>query len=179
MGGGIKARPSLTTAGTEGEHGRAMLDLSPPERTLKVCRAAARLCGRLGWAPVMEVPLPTGRRLDILALLPDGDFVAIEVKSCARDFQTDAKWTEYRDWCDRLFFAVDLDFPQSLLPEDVGLIVADDGEAAILRQPAEHRLAPARRKSLLLRYARLSAGRLQGLLDPSGAAELRASLRVE
>jgi hypothetical protein len=156
-----------------------MLDLSPPERTLRVCRAAARLCGRLGWAPVMEVPLPTGRRLDILALEPDGGFAAIEVKSCARDFQTDLKWREYREWCDRLYFAVDLDFPQSLLPEDVGLIVAEDGEAAILRPAAEHRLAPARRKSLLLRYARLTAGRLQGLLDPSGAAELRASLRVE
>ncbi|MFC7608437.1 MmcB family DNA repair protein [Teichococcus aestuarii] len=53
------------------------------------------------------------------------------------------------------------------------------GEAAILRQPAEHRLAPARRKALLLRYARLAAGRLQGLCDPAGAAELRAALRVE
>lgn len=153
--------------------------LTPPERTLRVCRAAARLCGRLGWAPLLEVPLPTGRRLDILALQPDGDFTAIEVKSCARDFQTDAKWHEYRDWCDRLYFAVDLDFPQALLPEEAGLIVCDDGEAAILRPPAEHRLAAARRKSLLLRYARLAAGRLQGMLDPAGAAELRASLKVE
>lgn len=153
--------------------------LTPPERTLRVCRAAGRLCGRLGWAPVLEVPLPTGRRLDILALEPDGDFTAIEVKSCARDFQTDAKWHEYRDWCDRLFFAVDLDFPQALLPEGVGLIVADEGEAAILRPAPEHRLPPARRRSLLLRYARLAAGRLHGLCDPAGAAELRAALKVE
>lgn len=160
-----------------------MPEISPlpsiPERTLTVCRAAARLCGRLGWAPVLEVPLPTGRRLDILALEPDGGFTAIEVKSCARDFLSDGKWHEYREWCDRLFFAVDLDFPQELLPEDVGLIVAEAGEAAILRQPAEHRLAPARRKALLLRYARLAAGRLRGLCDPAGAAELRAALRVE
>lgn len=156
-----------------------MPDLSPPERTLRVCRAASRLCGRLGWAPLLEVPLPVGRRLDILALEPDGTFTAIEVKSCARDFQSDNKWHEYRDWCDRLFFAVDLDFPQALLPEDVGLIVAEDGEAAILRHPAGHKLPPARRKALLLRYARLSAGRLQSMLDPSGAAELRAALKVE
>ena len=31
-------------------------------------RAAARLCVLLGWAPVHEVPLPNGRRADILAL---------------------------------------------------------------------------------------------------------------
>lgn len=169
----------LDAHGNGGRTWAAMLDLTPPERTLRVCRAAARLCGRLGWASVLEVPLPSGRRLDILALEADGSFTAIEVKSCARDFQTDAKWHEYRDWCDRLFFAVDLDFPQLLLPAEVGLIVAEDGDAAILRQPAEHRLAPARRKALLLRYARLAAGRLQALQDPSGAAELRASLRVE
>lgn len=156
-----------------------MSDLTPPERTLRVCRAASRLCAQLGWTSVAEVPLASGRRLDLLALAADGEFIAIEVKSCARDFLTDAKWHEYRDWCDRLFFAVDLDFPQALLPAEVGLIVADAGEAAMLRPAPEHRLAPARRKALLLRYARLAAGRLQGLSDPEGVAELRAALRVE
>ncbi|MFC3126808.1 MmcB family DNA repair protein [Pseudoroseomonas globiformis] len=156
-----------------------MSELSPPERTLRVCRAAARLCGRLSWAPLLEVPLPSGRRLDILALDAEGCLAAIEVKSCARDFQADLKWHEYREWCDRLYFAVDLDFPQSLLPEDVGLIVADEGDAAILRPAPDHRLAPARRRSLLLRYARLSAGRLHGMIDPAGALELRAALKVE
>jgi hypothetical protein len=156
-----------------------MLELSTPERTLRVCRAASRLCGRLGWAPLLEVPLPSGRRLDILALDADGCLTAIEVKSCARDFQADLKWPEYREWCDRLFFAVDLDFPQALLPEDVGLIVADDGEAAILRPAPAHKVAPARRKSLLLRYARLAAGRLHGMLDPAAATELRAALKAE
>lgn len=156
-----------------------MSELLPPERTLRVCRAASRLCAQRGWTAVPEVPLPNGRRMDLLALDNDGGFTAIEVKSCARDFQTDSKWWEYRDWCDRLYFAVDLDFPQALIPEDVGLIVADDGEAAILRHPAEHKLAPARRRALLLRYARLAAGRLQLLADPAGAAEMRAALRVE
>ena len=117
--------------------------------------------------------------MDLLALDNDGGFTAIEVKSCARDFMTDLKWREYREFCDRLYFAVDLDFPQELIPEDVGLIVADEGEAAILRHPAEHKLAPARRKALLLRYARLAAARLQFLADPVGAAEMRAALRVE
>jgi hypothetical protein len=156
-----------------------MSELLPAERTLRVCRAASRLCAQLGWTAVPEVPLPNGRRMDLLALDNDCGFTAIEVKSCARDFLSDAKWWEYRDWCDRLYFAVDLDFPQVLIPEDVGLIVADEGEAAILRHPAEHKLAPARRRAMLLRYARLAAGRLQMLADPAGAAEMRAALRVE
>ena len=99
--------------------------LSATERTAQVCRAATRFCAFRGWTPVHEMPLPNGRRADILALEPDGCFVVVEVKSCARDFLTDSKWPEYRDYCDRLFFAVDLDFPQELLPEDAGLLVAD------------------------------------------------------
>ncbi len=148
-------------------------------RTLAVTRAAARFCALRGWAPVEQVPLPDGRRADILALLPSGDFTIIEVKSCARDFLSDGKWPDYRAWCDRLYFAVDLDFPQGLLPAEAGLIVAEDREAALLRDAPEHRLAPARRRALLQRYAMLAAGRLAALADPAGAAELRAALRVE
>lgn len=152
---------------------------SAAERTLSVCRAAARFCALRGWAPVMEMPLPNGRRADILALLPDGGFAVVEVKSCARDFLSDGKWPEYREFCDRLFFAVDLDFPQELLPEDVGLIVADGPDAALLRDAPAHSLAPARRRALLHRYAVTAAGRLAALQDPSGLAEIRAALRVE
>jgi hypothetical protein len=138
-----------------------------------------RFCARRGWAPVAEMPLPNGRRADILALLPDGSFVAIEVKSGPRDFLTDAKWPEYRDYCDQLFFAVDLDFPQELLPGDSGLIVADGPEAELLRDAPSHRLAPARRRALLHRFASQAAHRLAALADPAGLAELRAALRAE
>ena len=151
----------------------------PPERTAAICRAAARFCAHRGWAPVAEVPLPNGRRADILALLPDGGFVILEVKSCARDFQTDGKWPEYREYADRLYFAVDLDFPRHLLPEDTGLIVADGPDAALVREAPEHRMAPARRKALLHRYAMVAAARLAALSDPVGFAELRAALRLE
>lgn len=153
--------------------------MEAPARTLAVTRAAARFCALRGWAPVEQVPLPDGRRADILALLPTGDFTIIEVKSCARDFLSDAKWPEYRAWCDRLYFAVDLDFPQGLLPAEAGQIVAEDREAALLREAPEHRLAPARRRALLHRYAMLAGGRLAALADPAGAAEMRAALRVE
>lgn len=151
----------------------------PPERASLIRRASARLCLRLGWAPLHEVALPNGRRADILALRPDGDFVCIEVKSGLRDFQTDQKWPEYRDFSDALYFAVDTDFPLEVLPEDTGLIVAAGLEADVLRDAPSHRLAGARRRSLMQRFALLAAGRLAFAEDPVGTADLRAALRVE
>ena len=148
-------------------------------RTLAICRAATRFCVLRGWVPVPEMPLPNGRRADILALLPDGGFVILEVKSCPRDYLSDVKWPDYREFCDRIYFAVDLDFPQALIPEDAGLLVAEGWETALLREAPSHPLAPARRKALLQRYARVAAGRLAALSDPEAHAELRAALRVE
>ncbi|MGG5887887.1 MmcB family DNA repair protein [Falsiroseomonas sp. HC035] len=152
---------------------------SAAERTLSVCRAAARFCAQRGWAPVREMPLPNGRRADILALQPDGAFAVVEVKSCARDFLSDGKWPEYRDFCDRLYFAVDLDFPVALLPDEVGLLVTEGPDASLVRDAPPHPLAPARRRALLQRYAVVAAGRLAALQDPAGQAEIRAALRVE
>lgn len=139
-------------------------------RTASVTQGAARLFAALGHAVLREVALPHGRRADLLALAPDGSFVIVEVKSCARDFLSDAKWHEYRAYCDRLFFAVDPEFPQALLPADAGLLVADPFGGAVLREAPAHPLAPARRRALLGRFARLAARRLEGLVDPAGAA---------
>jgi hypothetical protein len=150
-----------------------------PERARAIRRAAARLCGFLGWAPLHEVPLPNGRRADILALRPDGCFVCIEVKSGVRDFLSDGKWPEYRFYSDALFFAVDAEFPLDLLPRDAGLIVAAGKEAEMLREAPSHPLAPARRRALLQRFATLAATRLFAAEDPVGFADLRAALRVE
>jgi len=150
-----------------------------PERSLAIRRAAARLCGRLGWMPLHEVPLPNGRRADILALCADGCFTCIEVKSGPRDFLTDDKWPEYRDYADALYFAVDTDFPLDLLPPEPGLIVAAGLEADLLREAPRHPLPPARRRALLHRFAVLAAGRLAALEDPAGAAELRAALSAD
>lgn len=144
-----------------------------------ICRAAARLCLLHGWAPVAEAPLPDGRRADLWVLTPAGEFLVIEAKSGLRDFQTDRKWPEYRAWCDRLYFAVGLDFPEGVLPGDTGLIVADGPEAALVRQAPHHPLPPARRRSLLQRYALLSGRRLALAQDPEAAQALMGALRVE
>lgn len=123
--------------------------------------------------------LPNFRRADILALRGDGGFACIEVKSGVRDFMSDTKWPDYRGFSDALYFAVDDAFPLDLLPADVGLIVAADGMAELLREAPSHPLAPARRRSLLHRFATLAALRLTAAEDPAGAAALHAALRAE
>ncbi len=156
-----------------------MSEPSWPERAALIRRAAARLCVCLGWAPLHEVPLPNGRRADILALRPDGGFACIEVKSGLRDFLSDGKWPEYRGFCDALFFAVDADFPTEVLPEVVGLVVTDGLEAELLRGTADVPLAAARRRALLHRFAMLAAGRLAMAEDPAAVVAVRVALRVE
>ncbi len=102
----------------------------------------------------------------MLACDGDGRFVIVEVKSGVSDFRADRKWPEYRAWCDLFYFAVDESFPTDLIPQDCGLMVADAYGAAVLRDPAATPLAPARRRSLLLRFALAAAERLHRTEDP-------------
>ncbi len=132
----------------------------------------------LGWSPLHEVRLENGRRADILALRPDGQFACIEIKSDVADFRADRKWHHYRDYADALYFAVDTDFPQDLLPQDTGLIVVWE-TADLLREAPIHKMPPARRRALTLRFAHLAALRLGSMQDPAGAAELQHALRSE
>jgi hypothetical protein len=138
-----------------------------PDTTLAVTRGAARLLRAAGHAVICEMPLVTGRRLDIMALSPSGELLAIEVKSGRDDFAVDRKWPEYRDWCDTFAFAVAPDFPLELIPEDAGLLVADAYGGEWLREPRRHALAPARRKAVTIAFARLAASRLHALDDPA------------
>jgi hypothetical protein len=155
------------------------MEPSFPERQLAVRRAAALLCQQLAWVVLHEAPLPNGRRADLLALRPDGGFVCIEVKSGLRDFLTDSKWPEYRDFCDALYFAVDDAFPLDLLPGETGIIVTCEREAEMVRAAPSHPLPPARRRALMHRFATIAATRLAALEDPMITASLRAALRVE
>lgn len=127
----------------------------------------ARALQQRGIATLAEVPLGNGRRADLLGVGRDGVLVIVEIKSSAADFRSDRKWQEYRGFCDRLYFAVAAEFPTSLIPEDCGLIVADPFGAAILREGGTVPLAAARRRAVTLRFARLAAGRLTRLLDPT------------
>jgi hypothetical protein len=141
-----------------------------------VRRGTLRLLRNLAFCGVSEIGLASGRRADILALGADGRFLIVEIKSSPADFQSDRKWPEYLDWCDLFAFAVPVDFPTSLLPPEAGLIVADAFDGA-LHRPFQTctALAPARRRALTLRFARLAAARLHELDDPLAPAQKGAA----
>jgi len=134
-----------------------VLTLSRPETTDAVTRGAGRLMAALGYAPLLEVTLPNGRRADIMALGPRGEIAISEVKSGLDDFRTDRKWHEYAPFCDAFYFAVAPEFPREILPETPGLIVADGFGGAVLREAPVTALAGARRKALIIAFGRLAA----------------------
>lgn len=136
-----------------------------------LCRGVGRLLKAHGLAAVSEVALANGRRADVAGFSDSGEIWIVEIKSCLEDFRSDQKWPEYREFCDRLFFAVAPGFPTEVLPEDTGLIIADRYGGEIVRAAPEHRLAGARRKAMTLRVARTAAMRLQGIVDPEGGYE--------
>lgn len=130
-----------------------------PEATLAVTRGTVRLLRNMGLSCLTEVPLKTGRRVDILALDKKGVATVVEVKSSLEDFATDGKWEDYLPFCDRFYFAVPMTFPVEILPGSVGMIIADAYGASIERPAAEGSMNAARRKALTLRFARLAAER--------------------
>ena len=136
------------------------LVFSRPETTLSVTRGAARLLADMGYAPLLEVCLPNDRRADVMALGRKGDIVICEVKSGIEDYRVDRKWPEYAPFCDAFFFAVAPEFPQDVLPQEPGLIVADGFGGAVVRDALVLALAPARRKALTVAFGRLAAMRL-------------------
>jgi hypothetical protein len=143
-------------------------DAPPPDAApgLRLARGVCRFLIDLGFAPVTEFAPARGLRADVFATGPKGEVWIVECKSGLPDFRSDRKWGGYLDWCDRFFFAVDEAFPLDVLPDDHGLMRADAWGAEILREGPEARLAPARRKALTLRAARVAALRLRGALDP-------------
>src|SRR5262245_31939179 len=75
------------------------------ETALAIARGTARLWRSLGFSTVAELPLPSGRRADLVALNERGDIWIVEIKSSLADLRADTKWEDYRFHCDRLFFA--------------------------------------------------------------------------
>jgi hypothetical protein len=132
----------------------------------EIVRGVARALAAADQAVMAEVPLANGRRADLVALDRGGTITLVEVKASRADFVADRKWQDYLDYCDRFYFAVAAGFPLELLPPDEGLILADRFAGEILRAARIRCLSAPRRKAMLIRIARASAGRLQALLDP-------------
>ena len=131
-----------------------------------LARGTCRALAQRGYAGLVEFPLANGRRADILAIGKAGDLVIVEIKISVADFRGDRKWATYRDYADRLYFAVPRDFPAGLIPEECGLIVADSFGAELLRDGVTALLNAGRRRSLTVRFARIAATRLHRSLDP-------------
>jgi hypothetical protein len=145
------------------------LDLQPGQ---KLARGVARHLRSHNFVSVEEFVPTRGLRVDVLGLGPKGELWVIECKSSRADFQSDSKWQGYLEWCDRYFWAVDIDFPTELLPAESGLIIADSYGAEIIRMPDAQKLAPARRKVMVQKFATHAARRLQALRDPGLPPEL-------
>ncbi len=141
-----------------------------PLVTDSVTRGVVRFLIDLGFAPMTEIPLTNGRRVDVLALDRRGKAVIVEVKSSVADYRADTKWTDYLDYCEEFYFAVDTGFPRELLeapeslPDVVGVIVADAYGADIVRPAMVRPVNAARRKTLTLKMARAGAQRLSAQL---------------
>lgn len=145
----------------------------PPDRrqsetALAIARGTARLLRSLGFSCISELPLPSGRRADLVALNERGEIWIVEIKSSVEDLRADQKWHEYRAHCDRLFFAFTQDLPCEIFPEHTGLIVADAYGAHMQCEAPEHKLAAATRKQMTVRFAMAAALRINRLVDPQG-----------
>jgi hypothetical protein len=155
---------SILSPAPEGASGLALeAEIRLAER---LARGITRLFEDLGCAAIAEFPLGNGRRVDVIALDGQGITSIVEIKSSVQDFRSDAKWREYLDFCDRFYFAVAPEFPQDLLPAEVGLIVADDWHGTILRQSPVFTMNGSRRRAQTLRIAMTAAQRLRRFTDP-------------
>lgn len=141
-----------------------------------IARGTRRMLWARGFATVTELVLASGRRADVVALSEKGEIWIVEIKSSVADFRSDSKWPEYRAFCDRLLFAVDREFPSDLIPEETGLVIADQYGAELVREAPHTALPGARRKAVTLRFARAAAVRLHGLADPELGLEALAAI---
>jgi hypothetical protein len=132
----------------------------------RLARGICRALAARGYASLCEFPLNNGRRVDVIGINGGGETVIVEIKCSVADYRADRKWTEYLEFCDAFYFAVPAGFPLALLPEDCGLMVADDFDAEILRPAPAQAMNGSRRRAQTLRLALLGLQRLGRLLDP-------------
>ena len=146
------------------------MDLQP-QKKLKtgqlLARGMARHLAGLGFVSLEEFPPIKGLRVDLLALGTKSEIWIIECKTSREDFMSDEKWRNYLPWCDQYFWAVPTDFPVDILPEQTGVFWADGYDAELMRDAPISTLSPARRKSIIHRFARRAARRLAVLRDPA------------
>ena len=134
--------------------------------TDRVTRGVCRMLADSGYGTLKEFRLASGRRVDVMGINDDGEFVIIEVKVSVGDFCGDRKWREYLPYCDRFYFAVPEGFPGRVVPGDCGLIVADGYGGSIRRAATTIAVNGNRKRRQIVRFALAASARLQRLADP-------------
>jgi hypothetical protein len=147
-------------------HGGPQKDFVPDGLAGDLARGVMRAFAEMGRSCIAELPLGNGRRVDVMALDRGGLLTIVEVKSCLADYRSDNKWREYLPYCDAFYFAVAENFDWVVLPDGVGIMVADRYGAAVVAPSPEFKMAAARRKALTLRFAHAAARRLMRLDGP-------------
>ena len=111
------------------------------ETTLRLKRAATYYFVDKGHSVYDEVGLKSGKewsrfRADILALTMKREVVIVEVKSGWQDFIKDVKWTEYLQFCNKMYFIIEESFYNTekgkfvetkVREHGAGLMVVSDG----------------------------------------------------
>src|SRR5690606_7332065 len=153
-----EAVPSMTLIRIA--HSNPLVDGRQSARAMMVRRGVQTLLHDMRHAVLPELVLANGRRADLVSISEKGEIWIIEIKTSIEDFRVDRKWPQYRDYCDRLFFATHKDVPLEIFPEDCGLVLSDGYGGHLLRDAPDHRLAPATRKAMTLNFSRAAAHRL-------------------
>ena len=133
---------------------------APSERAVGVARGVSRTLLDWGYATLTEFTLKNGRRVDVVGLGREGDFIVVEIKTSLADFRSDGKWGDYLDFCDRFFFAVPEDFRPDVLPASEGLMIADNHAAVVVREAEVRPMNGVRRQHQTRRFARTASQRL-------------------
>src|SRR3954467_15981928 len=148
----MAASPSLSSA--------ELCFADAPLAAQDVARGVTRLFFNQDSFALCEVPLPNGRRADMMAIDSSGIITIVEIKVSRADLMGDGKWTDYLAYCDRFFWAVPARFDLSPFEEDgfhphlCGLLVADRYEAAGIRDAPVRQLPPGRPRAGALRLPR-------------------------
>src|SRR3954464_15388514 len=94
-----------------------------------VARGVTRMFFRGDMFAICEVPLPNGRRADMLAIDAKGQLIIVEINGWAGDLLGDGKWCDYLDYGYFFYWAVPAGFSlapfvgENLGPDCAGLIV--------------------------------------------------------
>jgi hypothetical protein len=137
-----------------------LIDGRQSEGAMLVRKGVQILLHEMRHVVLAEMSLTSGRRADLVSLTEKGEIWIVEIKSSIEDFRVDRKWPDYRQHCDRLFFATHQSVPLDIFPEDCGLILSDGYGAHMVREAPEHRLSSSTRKAMTLNFARAAAQRL-------------------